>query len=294
MSKIAINEEFLQQLEALQILLKNNLAGLFGGNHKSRTYGSSCEFADYRNYIPGDDISKIDWNAYARFEKLYLKLFLDERQVHTRIYIDASRSMDYGRGEKALMALKIAAALAYLSVCEMDRVSVYYIKNNKVHEVMNNIVGKEAFLNSVGKLNEIEFSDDCFISDSILPTRVGYGDGMSIILSDFLTDNDYEKAIDYLVDKKRDLFCFQILSKEEIKPNIRGKVHFYDSEDVNKQYRKNINKEIVTAYNEALEYTKNRIKTYCNSRNASYMLVQSDKSINEIFLKNLPEMGVLK
>ena len=294
MSKFAINEEFLQQLEALQIILKNNLAGLFGGNHQSKTYGSSCEFADYRNYIPGDDISKIDWNAYARFEKLYLKLFLDERQVHTRIYIDASRSMDYGRGEKALMALKIAAALAYLSVCEMDRVSVYYIKNNKVHEVMNNIVGKEAFLNSVGKLNEIEFSDDCFISDSILPTRVGYGDGMSIILSDFLTDNDYERAIDYLVDKRRDLFCFQILSKDELKPSVRGKVHFYDSEDVNKQYRKNINKEIVTAYNEALKYTTNRIKNYCNSRNASYMLVQSDKSINEIFLKNLPEMGVLK
>ena len=141
MSKIAINEEFLQQLEALQILLKNNLAGLFGGNHKSRTYGSSCEFADYRNYIPGDDISKIDWNAYARFEKLYLKLFLDERQVHTRIYIDASRSMDYGRGEKALMALKIAAALAYLSVCEMDRVSVYYIKNNRRNRASGLIQG---------------------------------------------------------------------------------------------------------------------------------------------------------
>ncbi len=294
MSKFAINEEFLQQIEALQMLLKNNLAGLFGGNHQSKTYGSSCEFADYRNYIPGDDISKIDWNAYARFEKLYLKLFLDERQVHTRIYIDASRSMDYGRGEKALMALKIAAALAYLSVCEMDRVSVYYIKNNKVHEVMNNIVGKEAFLNSVGKLNEIEFSDDCFISEGILPTSVGYGDGMSIILSDFLTDNDYEKAIDYLVDKKRDLFCFQILSKEEIKPNIRGKVHLYDSEDVNKIYRKNINRDIITAYNEALAYTVNRIKNYCNSRNASYMLVQSDKSVSEVFLKDLPEMGVLK
>ena len=294
MSKFAINEEFLQQIEALQILLKNNLAGLFGGNHQSKTYGSSCEFADYRNYIPGDDISKIDWNAYARFEKLYLKLFLDERQVHTRIYIDASRSMDYGRGEKALMALRIAAALAYLSVCEMDRVSVYYIKNNKVHEVMNNIVGKEAFFNTVGKLNEIQFSEDCFISDGILPTSVGYGDGMSIIISDFLTDNDYEKAIDYLVDKRRDLFCFQILSKDEIKPNVRGKVHFYDSEDVNKTYRKNINRDIIHAYNEALEYTVNRIKNYCNSRNASYMLVQSDKSVSEIFLKDLPEMGVLK
>ena len=101
MSKYVINEEFLQQVETLQVILKNNLAGLFGGNHQSRTFGSSCEFTDYRDYIPGDDITKIDWNAYARFEKLHLKLYLDERQIHTRIYIDASRSMDYGSGRKA-------------------------------------------------------------------------------------------------------------------------------------------------------------------------------------------------
>ena len=294
MSKYVINEDFLQQVESLQVILKNNLAGLFGGNHKSRTYGSSCEFADYRDYIPGDDITKIDWNAYARFDKLYLKLFLDERQVHTRIYIDASRSMDYGNGKKAEMALQIAATLAYLSICEMDRVSIYYIKENKVHEVISNIVGKESFYNSIGKLNEIEFSDDCFISDGILPTKVGYGDGMSIIISDFLTNNDYESAIDYLVGKRRDLICFQVLSKDELKPNIRGKVHFYDSENVEKQYRKNINRDIAKAYNEAVEYTVNRRKNYCNSRDANYLLVQSEKTVSELFLKTLPEMGVFK
>ena len=155
MSKFAINEEFLQQVEALQVLLKNNIAGLFGGNHQSKTYGSSCEFADYRDYIPGDDITKIDWNAYARFEKLYLKLYLDERQLHTRIYIDSSRSMDYGNSKKSDMALKIAATLAYLSISEMDKVSIYYIKNNKVHEVISSIVGKEAYYNQIGKLNII-------------------------------------------------------------------------------------------------------------------------------------------
>lgn len=294
MSKYAINEEFLQQVEALQVILKNNVAGLFGGNHQSKTYGSSCEFADYRDYIPGDDITKIDWNAYARFEKLYLKLYLDERQLHTRIYIDSSRSMDYGNCKKADIALKIAAALAYLSICEMDKVSIYYIKNNEVHEVISSIVGKESFYNQIGKLNNIEFSEDCFISDGILPTKVGYGDGMSIILSDFLTDNNYEGAIDYLVGKKRDLFCFHILSKEELKPNIRGKVHFFDSEDVNNQYRKNINRDIAIAYNKALEYTVNRIKNYCNSRNANYVLVNSESSVSELLLKTLPEMGVLK
>ena len=294
MSKYAINEEFLQQVEALQVILKNNVAGLFGGNHQSKTYGSSCEFTDYRDYIPGDDITKIDWNAYARFEKLYLKLYLDERQLHTRIYIDASRSMDYGNCKKADVALKIAATLAYLSICEMDKVSIYYIKNNIVHEVISSIVGKESFYNQIGKLNDIIFSDDCFISEGILPTKVGYGDGMSIILSDFLTDNNYESAIDYFVGRRRDLFCFQILSKDELKPTIRGKVHFFDSENVNNQYRKNINRDIVHAYQKALDFTVNRIKNYCNSRNANYVLVNSDTTVSELFLKTLPEMGVLK
>lgn len=294
MSKYVINESFLQQIESLQVILKNNLAGLFGGNHKSKTYGSSCEFADYRDYIAGDDITKIDWKAYARFDKLYLKLFLDERQVHTRIYIDASRSMDYGNNKKAEMALQLAATLAYLSVCEMDKVSIFYIKDNKIYDVASNIVGKENYYNMIGKLNDIEFSGDCFISDSILPTKVGYGDGMSIIISDFLTENNYEAALDYLVDKKRDLICFQVLSKEELKPNIRGKVHFYDSEDIEKQYRKNINKDIINAYNEALSYICNKIKNYCNSREANYLLIRSDKSVSEVFLKQLPEMGVLK
>lgn len=294
MSKYVINEDFLQQIETLQIILKNNLAGLFGGNHKSKTYGSSCEFADYRDYIPGDDISKIDWKAYARFDKLYLKLFLDEKQLHTRIYIDASRSMDYGNNKKAEMALQLAATLAYLSVCEMDKVSIFYIKESKVYEVASNIIGKENFYNVINKLNNIEFSGDCFLSESILPTKIGYGDGMSIVISDFLTDNNYEAALDYFVDKKRDLLCIQVLAKDELKPNIRGKVHFYDSENINNQYRKNINKDIINAYNEALNYVIDKIKNYCNSREATYMLVRSDKTVSEIFLKQLPEMGVLK
>ena len=128
MSRFTVNDAFLSQLELLQSLLKNNVAGMFGGNRKSKNFGSSCEFADLREYVPGDDITKIDWNAYARFEKLYTKLYLDERQMHTRIYIDVSRSMDHGNGQKAEQALRLAAAFAYLSVCEMDKVSIYAVR----------------------------------------------------------------------------------------------------------------------------------------------------------------------
>lgn len=294
MSKLTINDEFLQQVELLQLLVKNNVAGMFGGNHKSKSYGSSCEFADYRDYIPGDDITKIDWNAFARFEKLYLKLYLDERQMHTRIYIDASRSMAYGKGKKDEQALKLAATLAYLSICEMDKVSVYAVHDGGLDEVIGGMLGKEAYINSIGKLNDIEFSGDSYISDAILPSRVGYGDGMSVIISDFLTENDFERAIDHLASKRRDILCIQVLSKEEINPKIRGKMHLYDCENNNRYYRKNITREIIRAYKEAYQYATGRIRDYCAARGADYMLVAAEDRISEIFYNRMVNMGVVK
>ncbi|MDE7463744.1 MAG: DUF58 domain-containing protein [Clostridiales bacterium] len=294
MHDIAINEAFLQRVEMLQTVLKNNIAGLFGGNHKSRTFGSSCEFSDYRNYAPGDDITKIDWNAYARFETLFLKLYLDERQLHTKIYIDVSKSMDFGDGKKAQTALRIAATLAYLSVAELDRVSIYAIRNSEVTEIISSISGRERYFAEIGKLNAVEFGEGCFISDGIMPTQIGYGDGLSVIISDFLTDSDYESAIDYFVDKKRDLLCVQVLSGEEISPKVRGKNIFYDSETEGKSYRKNINKDIINAYRAAVQYVQDRLRGYCNSRGAEYMLVRDDKPLEDIFFEQLTEIGVLK
>ena len=294
MKRTIINEEFLQQVEALQTLIKNNVAGLFGGTHQSKTFGSSCEFADYRDYVPGDDITKIDWNAYARFDKLYQKLYLDERQMHTKIYIDASRSMEYGRADKAEQALRLAATIAYISLNEMDKVSVYAIREKEVVSVISGMVGKDSFVGEIGKLNEVEFSGDSHISEAIVPTSVGYGDGMSVIISDFLTDNDYENAINHLADKKRDVFCIQVLSPDELNPKIRGKVHLYDSENVERTYRKNIKKDVMRAYREALEYVTSRIENVCASRGASYLLASSEDQIGEIFFGKLVEREVLK
>lgn len=294
MGYLVIHEEMLQQIETLQTLLKNNLGGMFGGLRQSKNFGSSAEFADYRDYMPGDDVTKIDWNAYARFDKLYEKLYFDERQMHTRIYIDASRSMEYGDNKKAEQAIRLAATLAYLSVCEMERVSIYTIREGEVSEVIRGMVGKETYLSEIGKLNDIVFEGDSHISQALLPTSVGRGDGRSIIISDFLTDNNYEDAIDYLVDRRRDILCIQILTREEFNPQIRGKMHLFDSENVSRTYRKNIDKEIVKAYKAALQYATDRIRQYCAARGADYMLVSAEDSIGEIFFGKLVNIGVLK
>ena len=194
--KQIIDERFLSQLELFSLAIKDNVAGLFGGSHQSKKYGTSCEFADYREYVEGDDISKIDWNIYGRFEQLYLKLYLDEKQMYTKIYIDASKSMSFFNKDE--YALRLAASLAYLSVSEMDRVSIYLVKDRSVIPLFEKIIGREKFYENVSKLNDVEFSGDVYMSEAIMRSDVGYGNGKSIIISDFLTDNDYFSAIDYL------------------------------------------------------------------------------------------------
>lgn len=294
MKRTIINEEFLQQVESLQTLIRNNVAGMFGGTHQSKSFGSSCEFADYRDYVPGDDITKIDWNAYARFDKLYQKLYLDERQMHTRIYVDTSRSMEYGRADKAEQALRLAATIAYISLSEMDKVSIYAVKDDTVECIVEGMVGKDSFVTEIGKLNDVEFSGDIRLSDAIIPSSVGYGDGMSVIISDFLTDNDYENAINHLADKRRDVLCIQVLSPDELNPKLRGKVHLFDSEDATKIYRKNIKKDIMKAYRKALEFATNRINDLCASRGAGYLLVSSEDKMGDVFFGRMVEKEVLK
>ena len=294
MGTMVIDEAFLSEIENLQTLLKNNVAGMFGGNHKSKSFGSSCEFADYRDYVPGDDITKIDWNVYARFDKLYQKLYLDERQMHTRIYIDASRSMQHGSLEKAEQAVRIAAAFAYLSVCEMDKVSIYALRGNTADEIISGMVGKDAYLTHINKLNDIEFDSDVSISRAIAESKVGMGDGYSILISDFLTDEDYERAIDRFAEQKRDILCIQVLAGDELNPQFRGKMHLFDSEDKQSFFRKKIDKDRVNAYKEALKFVTERIKNYCQSRGGSYMLVPGYAPLSDVFFGNMADLGVLK
>ena len=294
MGKMVIDEALLSEIETMQTLLKNNVAGMFGGNRRTKSFGSSSEFADHRDYVPGDDISKIDWNVYARFDKLYQKLYLDERQMHTRIYIDASRSMQHGILEKADQALRIAAAFAYLSVCEMDKVSIYAIHGGHAEEIISGMVGKDSYMNYINKLNDIEFYGEASVAEAISSAKLGMGDGCSVIISDFLTDERYETAIDKLAEKKRDILCVQVLSREEINPQFRGKMHLFDSENQALTFRKKIDKERVNAYKSALRYVMERVQSYAEARGGNYMLVPSDESILRAFFGEMLDKGVLK
>lgn len=290
--KQIIDERFLSQLELFSLAIKDNVAGLFGGSHQSKKYGTSCEFADYKEYVEGDDISKIDWNIYGRFEQLYLKLYLDEKQMYTKIYVDASRSMSYFNKDE--YALRLAASLAYLSVSEMDRVSIYLVKEHTIIPLFEKIIGREKFFENVSKLNNVKFDGDVFMSDAIMRSDVGFGNGKSIIISDFLTENDYLSAIDYLRDKHRDVLCIQLLAPEEINPSSRGKNIFYDAEDTNKFFKGNVTRDVLNAYHKALDFVQDRLTNYCASREADFTFYDTSISLRELFMDRLFNKGVIR
>ena len=291
-----IDEAFLSMLEGHDLQVKNPMHGLFGGNRRSKAYGSSAEFADFREYAPGDDLRRIDWNLYARFEKLYLKLFVDERQLHHKIYLDTSASMDWGEPSKADTALKLAAALGFLSVQAMDRVSFYAINENRCENLCQRVIGKEAFYAAADILNQVEFHGDSDLNAAITQD-LGNGDGISVIISDFLTDSDWKSAVDRLRYHEREVYLIQVLSPDELAPGMSGKVMLLDAEaldiDDSRNQRAEVTRPAMKAYAEALQWLQRDMMTFCAARQVGYVSLCTNESIEKILFRNATEAGLI-
>lgn len=293
-----VDGAFLSILEARDLKIRDPMNGLFGGNRRSKAYGSSAEFADFREYIPGDDLRRIDWNLYARFEKLFLKLFVDERQLHHRIYLDASASMDWGEPCKADIALKLAAALGYMGVSAMDRVSFYAVHQKRCEDLTRTVMGREAFYKAIDALNKLDFYGDGDLGAAICQDRdIGHGDGLSFIISDFLSDTDWKTAVDQLLFHKREVHLIQVLSPDEIAPGMSGKVHLLDAEATGEEDRRNhradVTRSYMKAYQEAFAWHRKDITDFCASREVGFISICTDESIEQMLFKKATEAEMI-
>ena len=295
-----LNDSFFSRLEALALELRADLSGFFGGKHLVKTYGQTVEFADYREYMLGDDIRRIDWNLYSRFEKFFLKLFTDERQMHTQIFVDCSASMGKDMPEKANYTLGVAAALGYLSVHNMDKVSFKLIKGEKAEDSFGTIVGKKAFFNAISTIEEMEelFDGDTDLNKAITGCpNLGNNDGLTVIISDFFTDSDWKKAVDYLCYKKKQVLLIQVLTLDETDPSYSGRVNLIDTEaaglDDLKNLKIRINRSHQLAYNQAIRMHREDIKTFCASRGVGFLTVRCDQPIEKVLFKELLKVGIM-
>lgn len=293
-----LNDAFFSRLETLALALRADLAGFFGGKHLVRTYGQTVEFADYREYMLGDDIRRIDWNLYSRFEKFFLKLFTDERQMHTQIFIDCSASMGKDNPAKAAYTVGIAAALGYLSVHNMDKVSYKLVKGEKSEDPFGTIVGKRAFFKAISELEDLTFEGESDLRSSVLNTQnTGNNDGLTVIISDFFTDSDWKNAVDYLCYKKRQVLLVQVLTPDEADPSYTGRVNLIDceTEDVgdSRNMRIKIDRSSQEAYDTAMQVHQEELRSFCNSRGATYVSVRTDQPIEKVLFKELLKVGIM-
>lgn len=293
-----INDGFFSRLETLALNLKADLRGFFGGKHLVRTYGQTVEFADYREYMLGDDIRRIDWNLYSRFEKFFLKLFTDERQMHVQIFLDCSASVGKENPRKGEYAVAVAAALGFLSVHNMDKVSFNLIKGDKAENPYGTIVGKTSFFRAISELENVKFEGDADLEKAITSCpNTGSSDGLTVIISDFFTKTDWKKAVDYLTYKKRQVLLVQLMTPDELEPVYDGRLNLIDAEAEDLTDSRNmklrITRSLQIAYQEALKDFKADLKSFCVSRGAEFISIDTDKSIEKMLFGELLKVGIM-
>ena len=293
-----LNDGFFSRLETLALNLRANLQGFFGGKHLVHTYGQTVEFADYREYMLGDDIRRIDWNLYSRFEKYFLKLFTDERQMHVQIFLDCSASMGKNNPQKAAYAVGTAAALGYLAVHNMDKVSFKLIKGDHTEDPFGTIVGKQSFFSAISTLERLVFEDKANISAAVKNTETGTNDGLSVIISDFFVENDWKTAVDYLTYKRRQVMLIQLMTPEEYDPLYNGRMNLIDLESADMMDARNmklkITRSLQIAYAEALNDLIEELRSYCVSRQAGFISVHTDQPIERMLFAELMKAGVME
>jgi uncharacterized protein (DUF58 family) len=288
-----LDPEFMIRLEQLDIVSRKIFAGKMKGERKSKRKGESVEFADYRNYVVGDDLRFLDWNIYARLEKLFLKLFLEEEDLHVSILLDASRSMDWGNPTKGLYAKRVAAALAYIGLVNYDRVSLYTYSGD-VREEIEGVRGRRMmfhvvqFLEAAGLEGVSDLAGACRTFAIRASKR-----GVLIVLSDFLDKGSYEQGFRYLLGRDLDIYAIQILSPDEIEPQLAGDLRLVDVED-DDVAEVTVSRALLNRYKQNLQAYCQALRSFCTKRGISYMFTSTEVAFDQLVLSYLRHRGLLK
>jgi uncharacterized protein (DUF58 family) len=282
--------DFLKKLDNIVINVRMMMNTGSEGNRKSRSKGSSVEFSDFREYSPGDDFRRIDWNAYGRFDRLYVKLFMEEREAMVNIFIDSSRSMYFGEPKKSLAAIKLSGVLAYLALNNMDRVCLNSLAGALVKQ-STALNGRGMFQRCADFLERIQF-DGITDLNSAIKKKDFKGSGISIIFSDFFTPMGIEEAVKYLLYKKQDVILVHLLAPEELEPEITGQIRLLDSE-TGETRDISVTPELLSRYDKKLNAFINNIREFCSKIGATYIQVSSAEPIEKTVFDEFTRAGII-
>jgi len=291
-----LSPELLRRLEQFQLLAQRRARSMIKGERRSRARGQSVEFADYRNYVAGDDPRYLDWNLYGRLNRLFLKLYEEERELPVRIFLDASESMAFGEPAKFDFARQITAAVGYVALCGFDRVSVVafpdHSEERAARTALRGVRGRKAAVGFFRNLELLRAQGTTSLNQSLRRAAIEARQaGVAVVLSDFLDPEGYESGMTALAGRGFHINVVQILAPDELSPETFGDLRLVDSESGSHQ-EVTFGRYRLAAYQQTVQNYCQRLREYCMVRGAAYFLASSATPLEDLLLKQLRRAGV--
>lgn len=306
------------KLDRLDVLSRKIFAGKLPGERRSKRRGRSVEFDDFRNYTPGDDLRHIDWNVYARLDRLFIKLFREEEDLCVSLAIDVSASMDSGDPSKLVFVHRVAMALAYIGLVNQNRVQVgLFGREGDDAQQLAPLRGRSGIARvSSMLLASLQEADAAPANprESSLEglrrlARARSGRGVMIVLSDLLVPTGLESTLNALAaagggvgggaGAAYDTFVLQVLSPSELDPakdvasGLVGDLRLTDAE-TGRGAEVTISQAMIRQYRRRMEELRGRVRRQCHARGLGYFLVPSDTPVETLVLDSLRRGGLLR
>lgn len=279
------DEEFLKKLEYLNIVSNHMIPGHLHGEHRAKKKtDSGIEFADYRQYVSGEDTKNVDWRTYLRLDKLVLRMFEEEADLPIYIFFDSSRSMDHGSPLKYDYARKIAAALCYIGLLNHDRVNLIGYADG-ISQEMSSRRGKNQVFHAFRFLESVEPTGETSIEKafkSFFSNRRRRG--LVVVVSDFLDETGFEKAFNLLRYFRQDLFAVHVHSSDEQRPAFPDEVLLEDSE-TGKTERVKVTPGLLDAYAEKFEEHCEEVHAQCKKNGWGYVRTSTEIPFEDLVLQ---------
>lgn len=291
-----LTTELLRRLEQFQLLATRRAKSSLKGERRSRARGQSVEFADHRNYVPGDDFRYLDWNLYGRLDRLFLKLYEEERELPVSIFLDASESMAFGEPRKFDFARQVAAAVGYVALCGFDRVSVQVFPDPAAEAPVSELAARGALRSVRGKKSSLQFFQNLaqvvargsaeFNSALHRGALTARHAGVAVVLSDFLDPAGYEPGLAALLSRGFQVNAVQILAPDELQPGTYGDLKLVDAETGAIQ-EVTFGRYRMATYQQAVHNFVQRLREYCQGRGMNFFMASSATPLEELLLKQL-------
>jgi uncharacterized protein (DUF58 family) len=288
-----LSPALLAQLERMELVSRKIFRGRMKGERKSRRKGQSVEFADFRNYVAGDDLRFIDWNMYARLDKLFLKLFLEEEDLHFYTLIDVSPSMQFGSPTKLRYAKQLAGALGYIGLCRADRVKIEALDGarNSTAPVLR---GRSSLWRLVEYLENLEAQSTVSMTEAVKAFCLrNTGKGILVLITDLMDKSGYEEALKYLVARDLDIYLIHVLSQEEIDPDITGDLKLVDCEDRDIA-EVSVSQRLIDRYKQTLATFIEQARDFSSRRGIVYTMTSTERSVDRLVSRYLRQRGLVR